>query len=66
VSNILGITIDIYLFFMLMGWGMTRLILPASTEPYQLWLAPWFGLIVADISTVWLSRLGFGLMKVFT
>jgi len=43
-----------------MGWGMTRLILPASTEPYQLWLAPWFGLIVADISTVWLSRLGFG------
>lgn len=41
-----------------MGWGMTRLILPASTIPYQFWLAPWFGLIVADISTVGLSRLG--------
>ena len=58
--NIIGITIDIYLFFILMGWGITRLILPASTSPYQFWLAPWFGLIVTDISAVWLSRLGLG------
>jgi hypothetical protein len=54
----LGITIEIYLFFILMGWGATRLILPESTRPYQFWIAPWFGLIVADISVVWFSRLG--------
>jgi hypothetical protein len=56
--NILCITIAIYLFFMLMGWGVTRLILPASTRPYQLWLAPWLGLIITDISVVWFSRIG--------
>lgn len=50
----------IYLFFLLMGWGATRLILPKSTRSYQFWIAPWFGLIVADISVVWLSRLGLG------
>lgn len=56
--SIIGITIEIYLFFVLMGWGATRLILPESTHPYQFWIAPWFGLIVCDISVVWLSRLG--------
>lgn len=50
----------IYFFFLLMGWGATRLILPESTRSYQFWIAPWFGLIVADISVVWLSRLGMG------
>jgi hypothetical protein len=54
----LGIAIEIYLFFMLMGWGATRLILPESTRPYQFWIAPWFGLIITDISVVWFSRLG--------
>lgn len=54
----LGITIEIYLFFILMGWGATRLLFPESTRPYQFWIAPWFGLIIADISVVWLSRLG--------
>ncbi len=54
----IGITIEIYLFFVLMGWGATRLLLPESTRPYQFWIAPWFGLIVCDISVVWLSRLG--------
>lgn len=54
----LGITIEIYLFFLFMGWGVTRLVLPESTRPYQFWLAPWFGLIITDISVVWLSRLG--------
>lgn len=58
--SIIGMTVAIYLFFMLMGWGATRLILPESTRPYQFWVAPWFGLIVADISVVWLSRLGLG------
>ncbi len=54
----LGITIEIYLFFLLMGWGATRLILPENTRAYQFWLAPWIGLIITDISVVWLSRLG--------
>ncbi|MGB5962254.1 MAG: hypothetical protein WBG73_16420 [Coleofasciculaceae cyanobacterium] len=54
----IALTIEIYLFFLLMGWGATRLILPESTRPYQFWIAPWFGLIVADISVVWCSRLG--------
>lgn len=53
-----ALTIEIYLFFILMGWGATRLILPESTRHYQFWIAPWFGLIVADISVVWFSRLG--------
>lgn len=54
------IAAGIYLFFLLMGWGFTRLILPESTRSYQFWVAPWFGLIVADISLVWFSRLGLG------
>jgi hypothetical protein len=54
----IALTIEIYLFFLLMGWGATRLILPDNTRPYQFWIAPWFGLIVADISVVWFSRLG--------
>jgi hypothetical protein len=54
------IAAGIYLFFLLMGWGATRLILPKSTRSYQFWIAPWFGLIVADISVVWFSRLGLG------
>ncbi|MFB8791998.1 MAG: hypothetical protein U7123_24905 [Potamolinea sp.] len=54
----IALTIEIYLFFLLMGWGATRLILPDSTRPYQFWIVPWFGLIVADISVVWFSRLG--------
>jgi sRNA-binding regulator protein Hfq len=58
VLSTIGITVEIYLFFVLMGWGATRLILPESTRPYQFWIAPWFGLIVCDISVVWLSRLG--------
>lgn len=58
--SIIWMTVAIYLFFMLMGWGATRLTLPESTRFYQFWLAPWFGLIVADISVVWLSRLGLG------
>lgn len=58
MSSISGLTVEIYLFFMLMGWGATRLILPESTRPYQFWIAPWFGLIFVDISVVWFSRLG--------
>jgi hypothetical protein len=58
VLSTIGITIEIYLFFVLMGWGATRLLLPESTRPYQFWIVPWFGLIVCDISVVWLSRLG--------
>lgn len=54
----IALTIEIYLFFILMGWGATRLILPDNTRPYQFWIAPWLGLIVADISVVWFSRLG--------
>jgi len=54
------ITLAIYLFVTGMGWGITCFILPQDTRLYQLWLAPWFGLIVIDISVVWLSRLGLG------
>jgi hypothetical protein len=58
VFNIIWLTVAIYLFFMLMGWGATRLILPDSTRLYQFWLVPWLGLMVVDISVVWFSRLG--------
>lgn len=58
--NIVWVTIAIYLFFIFMGWGITRLILQNNTRSYQFWLFPWFGLILAEISALWCSRLGLG------
>ncbi len=56
--SILGMTVAIYSFFLLMGWGITRLILPSQTRPYQFWLFPWFGLMVSGTILLWFSWLG--------
>ncbi len=61
--SIIGIAVAVYLFMMFMGWGASLLILPSALRPYQFWLAPWMGLIVVDISSVWLSRIGLGTEK---
>ena len=61
--SIIGIALAVYLFMLLMGWGASLLILPSTLRPYQFWIAPWVGLIVVDISTVWLSRIGIGTEK---
>ncbi|MEQ9236147.1 hypothetical protein [Coleofasciculus sp. E2-BRE-01] len=55
---IIGITVAIYWFFLVIGWGITRLSLPTSLRPYQLWLAPWFGLIVSSLFSLYLSQIG--------
>lgn len=56
---IIGITVAIYLFFLVTGWGITRLSLPTSIRPYQLWLSPWFGLIITSLFSLYLSQVGF-------
>lgn len=61
--SIIGIAIAVYFFIMLMGWGTSLLIMPASLRLHQFWIAPWVGLIIVDISAVWLSRMGLGTEK---
>ncbi len=58
--DIFRISITVYLFLCGMGWGVGLLILPEELRKYQLWLAPWLGMIVSATSCIWLSRLGLG------
>ncbi len=58
--DIFGITIAVYLFLFMMGWGVGLLALPIELKKYQLWLAPWLGMIVIGMSSIWLSRFGLG------
>jgi hypothetical protein len=58
--DIFGITITVYLFLCVIGWGTGLLLLPEELRKYQLWLAPWLGMIVSGMSCIWLSRLGLG------
>ncbi len=48
----------VFLYLMVMGWGLTRMLLRRRILSYQLWLAPWFGLMLAVIPMLWLSRYG--------
>jgi hypothetical protein len=56
--HILIIAAETYLYLQLLGWGLTRLLLRRRIISYQMWLAPWFGLMLAVILLCWLSRLG--------
>jgi hypothetical protein len=58
--QVLGITLAIYTFLWFMGWGFSSLLLPQSLKSHQLWLAPWLGILVVNVSSVWLSWLGLG------
>ncbi len=48
----------VLLYLLLMGWGLTRMLLGRRVLSCQLWLAPWFGLMLAVIPMVWLNRYG--------
>ena len=48
----------VFLYLLLMGWGLTRILLRRRILSYQLWLAPWFGLMLAVLPMLWLSRFG--------
>ncbi len=54
-----------YLYLLLLGWGLTRLLLRQRVVSYQLWLAPWFGLMLVVIPMLWLSRLGISAERTF-
>jgi hypothetical protein len=57
-GGIIAVAAGTYLYLLLLGWGLTRLLFRQRAVPYQLWLAPWFGLMLAVIPMLWLNRLG--------
>lgn len=56
---------EIYLYLQLLGFGVTRLLLRRRMISYQVWLAPWFGLMLAVILLFWLSWLGMSTEQAF-
>ena len=50
----------IYAYFLFLGWGLTRMVLPRVLSVYRTWFAPWIGLMMAAVLLTWLSRLGMG------
>jgi hypothetical protein len=56
----IGLAFGIYLCLMVLGWGLSSFALPRALKQYQVWLAPWVGLMLAAILGVLLSRLGIG------
>jgi hypothetical protein len=58
--GILGILCAIFAFVWSVGWGGACLLLPTTLRSHQLWLAPWIGLLIIDISGILLSRIGLG------
>ena len=64
-GGIIAVVAGTYLYLLLLGWGLTRLLLRRRVASYQLWLAPWFGLMLAVIPMLWLSRLGISAERSF-
>ncbi len=63
------IEIAIYIFlsvflFVILGYGITSLIVPKRLEEYTLWLAPWFLFIFLIIVLVICSQLGFTVAQI--
>jgi hypothetical protein len=48
----------VYLYLQLLGYGLTRLLLGQRIACYQIWLAPWVGLMLAVLVLFWLSQFG--------
>jgi hypothetical protein len=65
VLQVLIIAGGTYLYLQLLGYGLTRLLLRRRIISYQVWLAPWFGLMFAVIPLFWLSRLGMSTQRSF-
>jgi len=55
----------IYLYLQLLGFGLTRLLLGRRIISCQVWLAPWFGLMLAVLVLFCLSHLGIGTNRAF-
>jgi hypothetical protein len=58
--SILGILGSVFLFIWFVGWGGACLLLPKALRQHQIWLAPWVGLLISDITAILLSRMGLG------
>src|ERR1035437_8301336 len=58
--TIIATAAETYLDSLFLGWGPTRLVFRHRAIPHQLWLAPWFGLMLVEIPAVWMSRYGVG------
>jgi len=56
---IIGLAVGIYLYFLVLGWGLASFALPRALKQYQVWLAPWLGIMLAAVLGVESSRLGF-------
>jgi len=56
---VIGLAVGIYLYFLVLGWGLTSFALPRALKQYQVWLAPWLGIMLAAVLGVESSRLGF-------
>ncbi|MGO9060846.1 MAG: hypothetical protein ACLQU2_26210 [Candidatus Binataceae bacterium] len=63
--HVLIIAGETYLYLQLLGFGLTHLLLRRRIISYQVWLAPWFGLMLAVIPLFWLSRLGMSTQRAF-
>lgn len=50
----------IYLYLLFLGWGLTRIALPQTLSQYRTWFAPWMGMMLVAVLSVWLSRFGMG------
>ncbi|MGO9452429.1 MAG: hypothetical protein ACLQDV_15520 [Candidatus Binataceae bacterium] len=56
----IGLAAGVYLYLLFLGWGLASLALPRGLRAYQVWLAPWIGMMLAAVVGVLLSRLGMG------
>jgi hypothetical protein len=63
--HVLVIAGGTWLYLQLLGFGLTRLLLRHRLISYQVWLAPWFGLMLAVIPLFWLSRSGVSTQHTF-
>jgi hypothetical protein len=57
---VIGLAAGIYLYLLVVGWGLASFGLPQGLRQYKLWLAPWLGIMLMTVLGVESSRLGIG------
>ena len=55
---VIGLAVGIFLYFLVLGWGLATFALPRALKQYHFWLAPWLGIMLAAVLGVESSRLG--------